>query len=54
LNKIQLGNLSPVAINRFITETLSLDNEESTTLSDVVYSETQGNVFFALQLLERL
>jgi predicted ATPase len=54
VERIQLENLSLEAVNGFIADTLNLDAEHTTTLSDAVYDKTQGNIFFTMQLLESL
>jgi predicted ATPase len=52
--KIELENLSLEVVGEFIAATLRLEVDEVAPLSNVIYSKTQGNIFFTKQCLEDL
>eukprot|EP00957_Ditylum_brightwellii_P205542 15344324-Ditylum_brightwellii.AAC.1 len=53
--RIELFGLSPDDIGEFISDTLSKDDpSEVTTLTEVVFKKTLGNIFFVQQALEEL
>ena len=54
IERIPMENLSVDKIQELVADVLRLDVEEVTTLAEVIYSKTQGNIFFAIQLLEQL
>jgi predicted ATPase len=52
--KIDLADLLLDDIGAFIADTLNLQVEAATSLTEVVYNKTEGNIFFAMQVLEEL
>ena len=64
LEQMDLFNLSPQAITRFIADSIrrgddddaddNKDNKEVRELSEAVYKKTMGNIFFTMQALEEL
>jgi predicted ATPase len=54
IERVDLPTLTSQAIGEFIADTLSLDLEEITSLTDIVYKKTQGNIFFVRQAIEYL
>lgn len=53
-DRIEVNNLSLEDINYFVADALELDRNETLPLSKVVYSQTRGNMFFAMTFLEEM
>lgn len=51
---IHLQGLSPESLNKLISDSLNMSTEWTMPLSNIIFSKTQGNAFFALQYLNSL
>ena len=51
---IEVANLSPDNISRFIADSLELSLEETRPIVQAVYTKTLGNIFFVKQAMEEL
>lgn len=59
VEKMDLFNLSPDAITRFIADSIKKEDDDGgdvgvSQLSEAVYQKTMGNIFFTIQALEEL
>ncbi len=55
ISKIKVENLKKDDVNNLISNTLNLtDFENTTALSDLIFSKTQGNAFFTIQFIKTL
>jgi predicted ATPase len=53
-DRIEVSNLSLEDINQFVADALELETKQTLPLSNVVYSQTRGNMFFAIAFLEEM
>ncbi|BBD62820.1 serine/threonine protein kinase with two-component sensor domain (plasmid) [Nostoc sp. HK-01] len=54
INNITLQSLSEITWNQLVADTLKSEESVSLSLSQLIYRKTQGNPFFATQLLKSL
>ena len=54
LNTLHLDNLKSEDVQNLIQDSLEISPAKSKTLSDLIYTKTQGNAFFTQQLLHNL
>ncbi|AUS99517.1 histidine kinase [Nostoc sp. CENA543] len=52
INTITLAPLSQVQVNQLVADTLKCSQDLASSLTELVYQKTQGNPFFATQLLK--
>lgn len=54
IQKISINNLERLSVNKLIADALHLSENQTSELTDVVYSKTQGNAFFVNEFLKSL
>jgi predicted ATPase/GAF domain-containing protein len=54
INTISLGSLSLGNVSEFVADTLNLSQERVKPLAELIFSKTNGNPFFLIQLLKSL
>jgi predicted ATPase len=54
IERIELSSFSIEETGRFISETLELKSEETSSLTMAVYNKTRGNIFSTIHALEEL
>eukprot|EP00526_Cylindrotheca_closterium_P003993 CAMPEP_0113607948 /NCGR_PEP_ID=MMETSP0017_2-20120614/3659_1 /TAXON_ID=2856 /ORGANISM="Cylindrotheca closterium" /LENGTH=1147 /DNA_ID=CAMNT_0000516591 /DNA_START=255 /DNA_END=3698 /DNA_ORIENTATION=- /assembly_acc=CAM_ASM_000147 len=54
ITKLDVGNLNLEDLNQFVGDTLELEPDKTMPLSKIIYNQTKGNMFFAVNFMQEM